>query len=158
MNLIKVTIILALTCLFYIYYYKIHKKDITPILFVIVGLPVFIYGIFLFTRKIISFGDISLVYYITIIFIVSTSILECIGVKRKGMNKNVDITLTWLKKIIPFFPWYLWLILAFPAFFFFQITTYKLLGPEHIFLWIPIFTAWFASGIRLIKYLIHKLE
>ena len=151
-NLIKSIIILLVVLLYWKFiYYKYHEEDYTPFSFFSFGAILFFIGLYEFIRSNVIYSNITLIYGACLIFLVISFSLVIYGIKKRGLNKKVDITLTWTKKVFPFVPFWFWMIIAFPALFFIMLATYYLLGPEHIIFWAMVFLAWIASNVRLIR-------
>jgi hypothetical protein len=156
MDLVKIILIIAVVGLYWKFvYYKYHGKDFTPISLCVGGGILFIYGFYLFfIKKSVFFQDVAILYFIMLIFAAMSYTLTVIGISKRGLSKNIDITLTWIKKFFPHIPPYFWYVFVdVPAFFFVLVATYGILGQEHIFFWGLILSAWVVSGIRLFKYI-----
>ena len=107
-------------------------------------------------QKTLSFQDISILYHISIVFLAVSFTFVFLGMKKHGLKKGIDITLTWTDKLLgkPFI--YIIMIISFPAFIIILMGTYKILGQEHIIFWSMIFLAWVVSGYKLLtKYVLR---
>jgi len=156
MNSAKITLIIAGVILYWKFvYYKYHRKNFTPISLCIGGGILFLYGLYLFSiKKSVIFQDVATLYFILVAFIAISFVLTIIGISKHGLNKNIDITLTWAKKMFPFIPYYFYYVfIDLPVFFFMLVATYGTLGQEHVFFWSLVLLAWVASGIKLYKYI-----
>jgi len=151
-NVIKsLAIILAVTLYWKFVYYKYHKKDITPISIFIGGIISIIIGFYgFFIDKSISFGDIIPVCAVSLVFLAFSFILIFIASRKYGLQKDIDITLTWIDKYLGRFWVYAAVVIAFPVFPFIIAGTYWLLGKEYIILWVLIGFAWFIDGPRIL--------
>jgi len=157
MNFIKVIIIILFVLLYWKFiYYKYHRKPITPISFFIFFSTFGVFGIYLLLKNLIFVSDIIPIYTVLSVWTLVSWILVIIAKNKHRLNDNIDITLTWCTKKIPFIPYYFWMIITFPAFFLMMLSSRFILGPEHIFLWGLIFLAWVKSDYILIKKSILK--
>lgn len=151
LNILKSFIIILVIILYWKFvYYKYHKKDITPITLLSCALVSSIIGLYeLLIDKQIKFQQISIIYFAILFWLVFHTIFILIGIKRHGLNKDIDITLTFIYnkfgKIFVIFT----MIGSFILPFFMVFGTYFLLGREHIILLAMIFLAWIASGLKL---------
>ena len=150
LNLIKSIIIIAIILFYWKFvYYRYHKKTYTPISFFVVGGILFFIGLYNFIKGNIVIKDIIILYSICLVFLVVSFSFVIYAIQKHGLKKDVDITLTWTKKIFPFLPFWFWMLIAFPAIFFIMAATYFLIGPEHAVVWLMIFLAWIKSNLRL---------
>lgn len=157
---IKILIIILVFILYWIFiYYRFHYSDFTPISLIVIGIFLAIFGGFKFFKDgNVNFIDIKIIYFIGVLFLAISYILILCSVKKHGLKKKVDITMTFLNKIGGKKLAVFMAILGFPSFFFMMAATYILIGPEHIYAWGMIFLAWSVSGIRLFKYTLKPLK
>ena len=157
MNILKILLIILCVLLYWKFvYYKYHKRDFTPISYFIFGGILVILGIYFFAKGWVSFSNVRIIYLLMAFSLLGAFTLVSYGVKKKGLVKDVDITLTWAKKTFPKISYHFWLILAFPAIFFMIISTRHILGEEFIFFWLMILLAHTASNYRLYRYIKKK--
>ena len=158
MNPLKIALIILGVLLYWKFiYYKYHTKPITPFLYFSVGGLLTLYGIWLFfIQKTITTIQIIPIYATTLIFLIVSFYLVVVAVKKHKLKKEIDITLTWAKKNFNFLPYEFWMIISAPAIFFIMISTYYLLGEEHITLWAMILLAWIFSNYKLTKNYLSK--
>ncbi len=156
MNLKKAIIIVVAVLLYGAFvYYRFHYYDFTPISGIIAGGILFFIGLYaVFIEKSVSFRSIKTVCIIFLVFYIVSHILVIIGMQKHGLIKGVDITLTWVKNNLDFLNAgnlivYTAIFLIYFIFPFIVAGTYRLLGKEHVFLWMMIFSAWIASNIKL---------
>ncbi|VVB79641.1 Uncharacterised protein [uncultured archaeon] len=154
MDFVKgIIIILCVLIYWKLVYYKYHTKSITPFLFFFAGGASFFVGLWAVISNRINFQEILPIYYLVAGYMLFSFILVFVGISKKGLGKKVDITLTWAKKVFPIFPFYFWMLVAFPALFFIMLATLFFLGQEHIFFWAMVLLAWILSNYRLFKYI-----
>jgi len=140
-------------------YYKYHKRDFTPISVGFVSIALVSIGIYAYYFEgSITFKEIAALWFICVIFLIGACIFEGILLYKEGekINKNIDITFTWLRKKMPFIPVWLYLLLSFPAFIFMLMATKRIFGEEYIILWIMVFIAWTFSTFRLNNYFFSR--
>jgi hypothetical protein len=153
----SVSIVLIVLLYWKFIYYRYHKDSYTPISFFIVGGTLFFIGIYaFFFENSVIFENIRILHYILPVFLIVSFAMVITGMHKHKLDSDVDITLTWTKKILPFIPFWFWMIIAFPVLFFVIIATYRLIGNEHVVIWSMIFLAWIASNRRLYKKRIEK--
>jgi hypothetical protein len=153
----SVMIVLVVLLYWKFVYYKYHKNAITPISYFAIGaLLVFIGFYAFFFEGSVTFENVRIIHYIIPAFLIVSFLMVIRGINKHGLDDDVDITLTWTRKTFPFIPFWIWMIIAFPALFFIAIATYAILGPEHIVFWSMIFLAWVASDRRLYQKRIAK--
>lgn len=158
LDVLKSAIIIAVVLLYWKFiYYPYHKRDYTPISIFIIGATLFFIGIYaFFFEKSVILSDVLILYSIFFLFLAVSFTEVLIGIHKHGLRKDVDITLTWAKRVFPFVPFWGWMIIAFPALFFIPVATLKILGPEHVVFWGMVFLAWVASGLKLYRKEIAK--
>lgn len=152
--MIKALIIILAFVLYGVFvYYRFHYSDYTPISIIIVGTLLVALGMYEFFLGYITALDIKSIYLVGVFFLVVSYSFVALATKKYGLEKKVDITLTFLNKIGGKWLVYFCLVLAFPAFFFIMMGTHTLLGPEHVYAWGMIFLAWAVSNVRLFRYI-----
>lgn len=160
LDVLKSAVIILVVLIYWKFvYYKYHKEDFTPISVGSASVILVCIGIYaLFFERSVVFAEISFLYYVLVVFLVGTCILEGIALSKHEMDKDIDITFSWLNRKLPFIPVWLWMTLAFPAFLFMIIATFKLFGKEYFVLWAMILLAWAASGVRLLKVIKKRMK
>ena len=148
----SLAIILVVILYWKFVYYKYHKRDITPILFFVLGGALAIYGFYSwFFEKSVAFNDIAVLAYVFLAFAAISLSIVIIALRKHGFVKDVDITLTWIKKHFGKTIAYLCMPFALVIYVFIMFATYRILGKEYIIFWIMILGAWIKSGIVLLK-------
>jgi hypothetical protein len=97
----------------------------------------------------VEFEHIKLVYAASVLFLLGSYALILLAVRKRPLNPEIDITLSWIDRTFGRPHVYISVILSFPAFALIVAGTRKILGPEHLWFWVMIFSAWFVSGVRL---------
>lgn len=97
-NILKSLIIIIVVLLYWKFvYYKYHRKNITPITLLTGALVSSLFGLYeLFINKSANFEDIKIIYFCILFWLIFHTIFILIGIKRHGLNKDIDITLTFL--------------------------------------------------------------
>jgi len=133
------------------FYYKYHKKLAVAIMLSSVSAIFCLIGIYYAISNLFLTWDILALYYFFLICMSLTVILENLILMKHQMNNNIDITLTFFKKIMPFIPFWFWFAIAFPALFFIIVGANVIFGKEYIILGIMVSGAWVASLTRLFR-------
>lgn len=156
MEYLKILIIVAVILIYWAFiYYRFHRSDYTPISMLAGGLVLAAFGVYGLVNGKVFLSDISLVYFVLLIFLTGSCVLVGSGSRKRGLSKQIDVTMTFWKKKANWIPRF-FMVFTYPLFLFMMLGTRFLLGPEHVFAWGMIFLAWTVSGIKLIRYIMKS--
>jgi len=154
----KIIAILVLVVLYWIFvYYPYHYFIYTPISGLVVAGACVVYGFYcFFIEKSVRFDDVRIVSYLISAMSVIMLIFVNLAITKHGLSNNVDIMLTFFRDYLGMSFAYVGMVIAWPCLLFVGIATYRIIGKEHIYLWVMLFLAWLASNVKLlINFVLH---
>jgi len=158
MNHIKGVAIITITILYAaLILYPHHYSAYTPVSAVIGGAIFVILGAYsMLLEKSVKFKDFKIIYLIIAIFFIISHILIIIGFSKHGFVPGVDITLSWVYKMLGIAGIYISIPIIYPASYFMIAGTRRILGKEYIYIWATIIFFWFFSNLRLLMNYVLK--
>jgi hypothetical protein len=145
-------LILAMILYWKFVYYKHHTEDITPISMILAGGCLVVYGSYSWLKLgSVSFSDISVLAHIFLLLALISFFILILELRKHGFVKDVDITLTWIKRNFGEITAYLCILLVLPVYVMIMFGTYSIFGKEHVVLWAMVILAWIKSNIVLLR-------
>ena len=151
-DMIKEIVIILVVLLYWKLFYYNHRSPKTSQFYLLIPAVIAcLAGIYSFFIGDAIPKNVYVISFIVLVYDALAFINIGLVLRKHKLNHKIDFTLTWIKKTLGIFFVYVAVIISFPALFFIVLGTYKLLGYEHIYLWVLVLIAWLVSGIKLFK-------